>query len=49
MARSHGRSPKGERLRMGIPHGHHKTTTLIAGLRLSGMVAPMVCPETVIP
>ena len=42
MARSHGRSPKGERLRMGVPHGHHKTTTLIAGLRLSGMVAPMV-------
>ena len=27
---------------MGVPHGHHKTTTLIAGLRLSGMVAPMV-------
>ncbi len=41
-ARSHGRSPHGERLRMGVPHGHHKTTTLIAGLRLSGMVAPMV-------
>ena len=33
MARSHGRSPKGERLRMGVPHGHRKTTTLIAGLR----------------
>ena len=42
MARSHGRSPKGERLRMGVPHGHRKTTTLIAGLRLSGMIAPMV-------
>jgi len=42
MARSHGRSAKGERLRMGFPHGHRKTTTLIAGLRLSGMVAPMV-------
>ena len=42
MARSHGRSPKGERLRMGVPHGHRKTTTLIAGLRMSGMVAPMV-------
>ena len=27
---------------MGFPHGHRKTTTLIAGLRLSGMVAPMV-------
>ena len=42
MARSHGRAAKGERLRMGFPHGHRKTTTLIAGLRTSGMIAPMV-------
>ena len=43
MARTHGRCrSKGERLRMGFPHGHRKTTTLVAGLRLSGMVAPMV-------
>lgn len=42
MARSHGRCRKGERLRMGWPHGHRKTTTLVAGLRKSGMVAPMV-------
>ena len=42
MARTHGRCRKGERLRMGFPHGHRKTTTLVAGLRLSGMVAPMV-------
>ncbi|GGD74814.1 hypothetical protein GCM10010990_25610 [Croceicoccus mobilis] len=28
MTRSHGRCPKGERLRMGFPHGHRKTTTL---------------------
>lgn len=42
MARSHGRCPRGERLRMGFPHGHRKTTTLVAGLRLDGMVAPMV-------
>ena len=41
MARSHGRCPRGARLRMGFPHGHRKTTTLVAGLRLSGMVAPM--------
>jgi transposase len=27
---------------MGFPHGHRKTTTLVAGLRLSGKVAPMV-------
>lgn len=42
MTRSHGRCPKGERLRMGFPHGHRKTTTLVAGLRMSGMIAPMV-------
>jgi transposase len=42
MARTHGRCRKGERLRMGFPHGHRKTTTLVAGLRMSGMVAPMV-------
>lgn len=42
MTRSHGRCAKGERLRMGLPHGHRKTTTLIADLRMTGMVAPMV-------
>jgi transposase len=42
MARSRGRAPRGERLRAPIPHGHWKTTTLVAGLRNSGMVAPMV-------
>jgi transposase len=42
MARSHGRGPRGVRLRMAVPHGHRKTATLVAGLRLDGMVAPMV-------
>ncbi len=42
MARRHGRAPRGERLRMSVPHGHWKTTTFIGGLRLSGMTAPMV-------
>ena len=42
MTRGHGRYRKGERLRMGFPHGHHKITTLVAGLRMTGMVAPMV-------
>ena len=42
MTRSHGRCARGERLRMGFPHGHRKTTTLVAGLPMSGMVAPMV-------
>jgi len=27
---------------MGCPHGHRKTTTLVAGLRMTGMVAPIV-------
>ena len=46
MARRRGRCPRGERLRMGVPHGHWKTTTFIAGLRSSGIVAPYVvdCP-----
>jgi transposase len=42
MARLRGRAPKGERLRMGIPHGHWKTTTVVAGLRLDGIAAPFV-------
>jgi transposase len=42
MARLHGRAPKGERLRAGIPNGHWKTTTFVAGLRLTGMMATMV-------
>jgi transposase len=46
MARRYGRCRRGERLRMSIPHGHWKTTTLIAGMRLDGIVAPFVidCP-----
>jgi transposase len=42
MARRYGRSPRGERLRAAIPHGHWKTTTFVAGLRLEGVVAPLV-------
>jgi transposase len=42
MARTHGRAPRGQRLRAAIPHGHWKTTTFVAGLRTSGMVAPLV-------
>jgi len=42
MARRHGRSRRGQRLRPAVPHGHWKTTTFIAGLRLTGIVAPMV-------
>ena len=42
MTRGYGRCRRGERLRMGYPHGHRKTTILVAGLRMTGMVAPMV-------
>lgn len=42
MTRSRGRISKGQRLNVGIPHGHWKTTTFVAGLRLDGMVGPMV-------
>ena len=42
MARLRGRAPRGQRLRAGIPYGRWKTTTFVAGLRLTGMVAPMV-------
>lgn len=42
MARRHGRAPRGMRLRMGVPHGHWKTTTFVGALRLTGMTAPMV-------
>jgi transposase len=42
MARRHGRAPKGKRLRAGIPQGHWKTTTFVAGLRLTGLMATMV-------
>ena len=42
MARRHGRCRRGERLRSGVPQGHWKTTTLVAGLRRTGMVAPWV-------
>jgi transposase len=42
MARTHGRALRGERLRAAVPHGHWLTTTFVAGLRNTGMVAPMV-------
>jgi transposase len=42
MARLRGRARRGERLRAGVPHGHWKTTTFVAGLRLGGIAAPMV-------
>ncbi len=42
MARPRGRAPRGKRLVSAVPHGHWKTTTFVAGLRQSGVVAPLV-------
>ncbi|ARW17154.1 hypothetical protein S101446_02042 [Komagataeibacter europaeus] len=42
MTRLRGRALRGERCRVGVPHGHWKTTPFTAGLRLTGMTAPFV-------
>ena len=42
MARLRGRAKRGQRCRAPVPHGHWKTTTFTAALRLEGMSAPMV-------
>lgn len=42
MTRSRGRAPRGERLVDYVPHGHWKTTTFLAALRLKGLTAPLV-------
>jgi len=42
MMRAHGRARRGQRLRMGLSHGHWKTTTFVAGLTRRGLIAPMV-------
>jgi transposase len=42
MTRLYGWGPKGERVTDTVPNGHWKTTTFLCGLRLTGLVAPMV-------
>ena len=42
MARRYGRARRGTRLVAAVPHGHWKTTTLIAALRHDGLTAPCV-------
>jgi transposase len=42
MARLYGRALRGERCRAAVPHGHWKTTTFTAGLRIGGLAAPMI-------
>jgi hypothetical protein len=39
LARKNGRCRRGRRLRAAIPHSHYKTITLVAGLRLRGLMA----------
>jgi transposase len=42
MVRCYGWGPRRERLVDARPHGHWRTTTFIAGLRSSGLIAPLV-------
>jgi len=42
MARLRGRSKRGQRCRAAVPHGHWKTTTFTAGLRVGALTAPML-------
>ena len=42
MARRRGRCRRGSRLIGRLPHGHWKTTTFVAGLRVDGVTAPFV-------
>jgi transposase len=46
MTRTHGRAPQGERVKATAPGAWHNVT-LIAGLRTSGVVAPMALPGAV--
>lgn len=42
MTRPRGRAREGERLVCHVPHGHWKTTTFLAALRVRGLTAPLV-------
>jgi transposase len=42
MVRRYGWGPRRERLVDAAPHGHWRTTTFMAGLRSTGLVAPLV-------
>ena len=42
MTRPFGRCARGLRLIAPVPHGHWKTTTLVAALRTTGITAPYV-------
>jgi DDE superfamily endonuclease len=42
MTRAYGRAPKGQRCVASVPHGHWKTTTFVAALRVNAITAPLV-------
>ena len=42
MTRRYGRALRGKRLVAPVPHGHWKTSTFVAGLRTTGLTAPLV-------
>jgi transposase len=42
MTRLYGRAPLGQRLVAKVPHGHWKTLTLVAALRVDGVTVPYV-------
>ena len=42
LARLYGRSPRGERCRSAIPHGHWQSSTLLAALRHEELTAPFL-------
>jgi len=42
MARRYGWGARSERLVDATPHGHWRTTTFVAGLRSTGIIAPLV-------
>jgi transposase len=39
MVRAYGRAPRGQRLVAAVPHGHWKTSTVVAALRCDGVSA----------
>lgn len=45
MARRRGRCRRGMRLIGRVPHGHWKTTTFVAGLRVDAVTAPFVIDQ----
>lgn len=47
MTRTHGRSPRGQRLVAKVPHGRWKTMTFIAALRCDAVTAPLVLDQPI--